>query len=178
LDQTDVLKEELLDALDLVKKKMNRNNSNNTIVAFSQNIAYFQIAIQMTYLKNYDFAWYNIGLIYQNLKILEIAIFCYEECLSLDTGVGLLKDSLKEICYVNLGICHFYLKDRGLAFKYLDKALELNPNSCDAWANLANCYLELGNKRKAETLAVQALRIKPEHPIAKNVYWRLTAKQT
>lgn len=133
-------------------------------------------------------AWYQRGVAYEALNVLEKALNDYTECLKLDKdrtdalnnkAVVLAKmerfteaaaefthlvdlDPSGPLAYRNRGLCHFDLGDYETALADYAKAIELDPNDPANWFQRAGVYLEQKRYQEAEQDYSKALDLDPE----------------
>lgn len=70
--------------------------------------------------------------------------------------------------FLLLGGTHFILKNYPKSVEYLTEAVKLNPDSFDSWLLLSSAHTgHLENWKKSEEAAAQAVRVKPDHGIAR-----------
>jgi len=69
-----------------------------------------------------------------------------------------------------LGRVLLYRRDFAAAEKFINKALDLNPNDADTLVQLANSKALLGDTKKAVELFNKAVRLNPFHPQWYNLY--------
>lgn len=129
---------------------------------------------------------YNLANVYRGEKQIDKAIIAYNKSLDLKpnyvgahNNLGNLYDEIGEhdkavekfkkslnirpnyvaynslgIAYCNKGLCH-------LAIEQYNKAIELNPDSANAYTNLGNAYFKLGKIEEAKKAWKKALRLDP-----------------
>ena len=82
---------------------------------------------------NFEDGYYNLGVVYYELKNFEQAILYFQKSLTLNPT------SLPAT--TNLGVCYKELHQYSLAIECFEKALVLDPNYSEAYFNLANVFL-------------------------------------
>ncbi len=90
----------------------------------------------------------------------------------------LIKSSNDEVYLANLG--NLYYREGRLkeAMLIYGRILHKNPNSYNALNNLATCYIDMGEYKKAEKLLKKAIKISPEKNYAKINYERLKSLES
>lgn len=133
-------------------------------------------------------AFYNLGLIYQELGNGDSAIYYYKEVLKLQPthiltqgGLGIAYGKLKgdfdqaishlllAISYnpkdgnslENLGIAYAMKGNTSEAIKMFEKALEINPQNAQTYLNLSVAYHNSGDQEKSDAFREKAYQIDP-----------------
>lgn len=98
-------------------------------------------------------AFYNLGLIHDNLKAKELAYKCYEQALKIDPNFV--------SAHINRGILLHEESQYLEAIKSYDQAISINPIILDAWLNKGNSLHALGRYEDALKVYKEALEIQP-----------------
>lgn len=139
-------------------------------------IAWHQLGIQYTYVKNYkkalqafDYAIlideYFIGAYLEKGKTLEElgeykeALKFYEKSVSMEDG--------SSFAYLRMGKCHEKLKNKKLALKYYNITVKEDPLLDKGWMALTDLYINDKNYQKALYFIDKALQIDGENTL----YW-------
>jgi|GEM_PF-1352632 tetratricopeptide (TPR) repeat protein len=106
--------------------------------------------------KPYDNAVYiNMGILYQNAWRYEEAIEEYE------TALSIVSRSSRAL--FNLGNLYYGRGETGMALNYFQRAAMADHSFAEAYFNAAGIGMAYGQYERAESLYLQALRIRPWH---------------
>ena len=104
--------------------------------------------------------WYNLGVLYKQLRRYEPALACYQ--LALDRGIA-----EPEQVHLNRGVVYSdHLRQNDAARRELRAALAWNPLYVPALINLANLSEDLGQRDEAIALYERILALVPDSPDA------------
>ena len=124
-----------------IKNSINRAHLLHREQAFDESIAICKkLLIKKPKLLN---ARQILALNYQKTGQLQLAINEFKQVVSLDDKHA--------SSYNNLGNIYLALKEFKVASQYFYKALHIDPMMPEAFNNLANCLLKLGDSQGAET---------------------------
>ena len=141
----------------------------------------------------------NLGAAYIKLNQFKTAIIYLEKSLNLSQQIEeLLKTKIRiyyvdkslgsfnfknillknrAICYNHIGFAYHKLGNAKKAFKWINKALELDPNLEHAWFKLALLYFDKKNYIATQNACQKALEINPELKEAKELLTEILEKK-
>lgn len=79
---------------------------------------------------------------------------------------ALNREETNAFAHLMLGVCHWKLRQPGLAVDRLNRSLVLQPANPQAWLYLGLLAMDAGQLRDAETAFAKAIEIKPDYPLA------------
>jgi tetratricopeptide (TPR) repeat protein len=139
-------------------------------------LPYLDKAISMH--NKYMLAYINRGIIYFKLKEYKKAL---SDCDSVrkyfpqHPSLAYLAYSLSEH-YFQLGLENGKSNNPNAAITYFKKGLEAMPMDADLWYNLGYAYFSANQFEEAKKAFINSLRIKPDHPQARNMLEQLKQK--
>jgi tetratricopeptide (TPR) repeat protein len=105
-------------------------------------------------------AWYDLGKYYQDKKDWGNALATYEQLLLIDPN--------NKNTHYNMAVIHMIgLKKLDIALEHFNKVLEVDPDFAEGYYARGMCYKEMGKKKEAKTDLENALKIMPNHEMAK-----------
>lgn len=140
----------------------NMNNLGDLYVRRGENekaLAYFKQAIVLN--PNYADGHHNLANIYRALGKIEEAKTNYLIAAELNPGLWQ--------SWENLALLAYQKKDFKLTNEYIEKALEIYPNSEELLTNAAIMYWEEGEKERSVEVARRLLIVNPNNQVARNV---------
>lgn len=159
-------------------------NSKNYKIAGNLAVIYFSLGKYKEALKYYEIsiefsanqsiqAYYNIALLYNQLKKYTKAIDACQNALNLyseHTPSELLFN--KYAIYYTLGLSHYYLKNKNEALTHFFTSLELNENYKDTYVNIGCLYNDFKKLDLAKEYLNKALKLDPKDFCAlENLGW-------
>ena len=102
---------------------------------------------------NFDWAYYNRGVIYVFLKNYKMAKNDFDKAIQINPNL--------DAAYNNRGIIYSDSKKYEQAMADYNKAIELNPNNADPYNNRGNAYFNLQNYKQAIEDYTKAIQINP-----------------
>ncbi len=121
-------------------------------------IEYYNKAIELN--PEYTKAYYNRGVVYNNITEYKKAISDYNKAIELNP-----EDAT---AYNNRGIAYDDIKDYEKAINDYTKAIELNPENATAYNNRGITYRHIKDYKKAISDYTKAIELNPEHADAYN----------
>lgn len=112
--------------------------------------------------------WRKFNLIFFTIIILVLSVSTYQRNKVWDNEISLWKDTATKFpedtrAWENLGAAYMTKSMYTDAMKYLEKAIEINPQRASQWFNLAMCHKALGLTENAITELKIALELKPQY---------------
>ncbi|PPJ63785.1 tetratricopeptide repeat protein [Cuspidothrix issatschenkoi] len=133
------------------------------IEQYQEAIPYLKKAVEIN--PNLVEAYYNLGSCLQKENNFQDIIGLYEKAINID------KNNAK--AYLGLAIGLLKISNdtnkadfREKAIKYLNKSLELEPNSPEAYCRLATCFYQKGQVEEAIKLCQKAIEYQPDFSLA------------
>ena len=130
------------------------NNLGNTLQdlkRYEEAILWYEKAIQIK--PNYAESYYNLGNALNELKRNDEAIKSYEKAIQLKPNYADAYSAIGDV------LCRKNFYDE--AHKNYDRATTLNPKNAQAYNSLGHLNYALGNKSKAQSYFLEAIRVDP-----------------
>ena len=158
---------------DVLKKSPNNarahNNLGNAYVAnnmFDNAIEHFEKSYQLS--NDYgQLSNYNLGVIYHNKGLIDLAISKYQKALKLETAAG-TSPHIYSYIHNNLGLAYQSKNLHYKAIQHFQSSISLKPDEPNAHSDIGVSYLSIGLRDDAIRHFKTALRLSPGHKEAQS----------
>jgi len=151
---------------------------------FNRGFAYFQTGQYQQALADYDAAlrlqpdaaevYVDRGNVHLQLRDYASALKDYDQALQRSRGRELGDPEFAATLRINRGNAYFYLGQYAQALDEYGKAVALQPNQAEAWADRARAYRSLGENERARDDYAKALELDPNNAaVHNNLAWLL-----
>lgn len=122
--------------------------------------------------------WSNLATFYRETEKYDLALKCAQQALALLKATQYNDhngESPEEWVWDEIGMVFFACERFSDAVTYHKKAISIRPNNASTWAHLAFAYRGAGDDANALSAAKQALKLDPEHELAKSALQAFTS---